>query len=804
MKKIECDHCRLEFDKDLLIEEKIDGVNRYFCCKGCQGVYHLLKCEGLDEFYDRVKDTKLEPANQKYDDLQSFDLEGFKSRYIKVDENGFNTISLIIEGIHCSACVWLNEKVLHKSDGIIEAEINFTTHKAKIVWDDEVIKLSQIIEKIRSIGYNAYPYDASMQEERAEKSRKDYYTRLLVGIFATMNVMWLSIAQYAGYFSGIKQEYKSILQFYELLLATPTLFFTGWIYFRGAYFGLRNRFINMDFLVATGASLTYFYSIYAFLTKSGETYFESTIMIITFVFVGKYLEVLSKRSAVDTIDQLKATMPTEVMVINDDKKSLISVENVKVGDIVELRSGDSVVLDGELISQNGSFDESSLSGESLPILKNRSDSITSGSINLDNLIRYRVTKLYNESTFSNIISLLEESLSKKPHIEKLANQISGYFSLSILLISIATFIVWFYFSGSFEKSLIIAISVIVIACPCALGLATPMATLIGVGEGAKRGILFKEAGYLESIAKCDTLVLDKTGTLTQAKPVVVNVKNEKEFDPNILYTMVKNSNHPISKGICIYLEDHYSLAEFEDYELEEIKARGLKIKIDNKRFFGGNIEFFKTKDISYDYDSLDENNSIFIFGDKDEIFAIFYLQDRIRDNAKEVIKKFQKENFDIIMLTGDREGVAKKVSKEIGIDKYKSSLTPTDKADFIDKLHQDSKRVIMVGDGVNDALALSKSDIAIAMGSGADVSINVSDVVLLKSSIDSLWIAYKLGKKTFINIKENLALSLLYNILTIPLAVMGYVIPLVAALSMSLSSLLVVFNAFRIKRSINE
>ena len=804
MEKIECDHCHLEFDRDLLIEDEIDGVKRYFCCRGCQGVYHLLRDEGLDEFYNRAKDTKLEPANQTYNDLASFDLEGFKNRYIKVDENGFNTISLIIEGIHCSACVWLNEKVLHKSDGIIEAEINFTTHKAKIVWDDEVIKLSQIIEKIRSIGYNAYPYDSSLQEERAEKSRKDYYIRLLVGVFATMNVMWLAIAQYAGYFSGIKDEYKSILQTYEFLLATPTLFFTGWIYFKGAYFALKNRYINMDFLVATGATLTYLYSIYAFVTKSGETYFESTIMIITFVFVGKYLEILSKRSAVDTIDQLKATMPTEVMVVKENEKSLVSVENVNIGDILELRSGDKLVFDGELLSGSGSFDESSLSGESLPVIKKTGDSVVSGSINLDNLIRYKVTKSYDNSTFSNIISLLEESLSKKPYIEKLANQISGYFSLAILLISIATFIAWYFYSLSFEKSLIIAISVIVIACPCALGLATPMATLIGVGEGAKRGILYKEAGYLESIAKCDTLVLDKTGTLTEAKPVVVSIKKIREFDPDILYTMVKNSSHPISRGVRLYLEDHYTLKELNGYELEEIKARGIRLDFDKKSYFGGNIELFKERNIEYSYNTLDDDNSIFIFGDIDNIYAIFYLEDRIKMSAKEVIDHFKDESFDIIMLTGDRESVAKKVSNELGIKSYKASLTPIQKAEFIDKLHNESKRVIMVGDGINDVLALSKSDIAIAMGSGADVSINVSDVVLLNESINALWLAYKLGKKTFTNIKENLALSLLYNLLTIPLAVMGYVIPLVAALSMSLSSLLVVFNAFRIKRSIDE
>ncbi len=803
MKKRECDHCHLEFDESLLLIDKVDGKKRYFCCKGCQGVYHLLHSEGLDEFYQRAKDTKLEPANVDLSDLEKFDLDGFKKRYIK-EVDGFSQISLIIEGIHCSACVWLNEKVLHQTEGIIEAEINFTTHKAKIAWDEDEIKLSDIIKKIRSIGYNAYPYDSSLQEERAERSRKDYYARLLVGIFATMNVMWLAIAQYAGYFTGIKQEYKEILQIYQFILATPTLFYTGWVYFKGAYYGLKNHFVNMDFLVIVGATLTYIYSIYAMITKSGETYFESTIMIITFVFVGKYLEVLSKRSAVDTIDQILSSLPTEIRVIRGDEKSLVSIENVQVGDIVEVSPGDKLVVDGVIVSGEGSFDNSSISGESEPIYKKVGDQVLSGEINLDSLIRYQVVKSYEESMLYNIISLLEDSLSKKPKIEKIANQISGYFSVVILLIALATFVVWQLKSGDFEKALIVAISVIVIACPCALGLATPMATLIGIGSGAKRGILFKESNYLESIAKCDTLVLDKTGTITEGKPRVVTSQKVIKYDLSLLYSLVKNSTHPISKGIILYLEDQGDFRELDLEEFKMVENRGLKAIYNGEELLGGSVEFLKESGIEYDYDLIESQDSIFIFAIDKEIVEIFYLNDKLKANAKEVIEEFQRAGIETIMLSGDREDVAKDIAQKVGIKEYRFSMTPIKKGEFIDKLHQENKRVIMAGDGVNDALALSKSDIAVAMGSGSDVSINVSDIVLLKDDMNSLWLAYKLGVKTFVNIKENLALSLLYNLLTIPLAVMGYVIPLVAALSMSLSSLLVVANAFRIKRSIDE
>ncbi len=794
MSKVACDHCHLEFDKEVMIEDS----GRYFCCKGCQGVYHLLSSEGLDDFYTKTKDVKLHPANISKDDIEKFDLEGFKKRYIK-EVDGFYEISLVIEGIHCSACVWLNEKVLKRSEGILEADINYTTHKAKIVWDPELLKLSDIILKIRSIGYNAYPYDASLQEERANKKRVDYYMRLLVGVFATMNVMWLAIAQYSGYFTGIEDDKKFILQAAELFLATITLFYTGWIYFKGAYYGLKNRFINMDFLVSVGATLAYIYSIYAMVTRSGETYFDSVVMIITFVFVGKYLEVLSKKKAVDTLDSLTSTMPTEVMVIRDGEKALVEVEQIKIGDIIEVKPGERVAIDGVISSGEGSFDESSLTGESKPLYKRVGDEIVSGSVAIDHLIRYRATKELSDSMLSNIVSLLESSLTKKPKIERLANEISGYFSLAILTIALLTFFWWFFMSGSgFERALIVAISVIVIACPCALGLATPMATLIGLHEAQKRGILFKEASYLESMAKAKVLLLDKTGTLTKGSPQVVSYKELKEYDKRLLYSLVLTSKHPISKGVKSYLGD---MEELKVEGAKQIEAKGIYAKYDGQKLMGGSLELYRDRKIKLDVDEFDGvDNSWFIFSIDDVVVAIFRLKDEIKEGAKEIIDEFKRDGVEVVMLTGDNENVASSVAKSVGIEKFRYSLLPQDKAEVVDDYHKDGKIVIMVGDGINDALALSKSDIAIAMGSGADISVDVSDVVLLDDSLKSLLNAYKISKKTFSTIKENLLLSLLYNLTTIPLAMMGYVIPLVAALSMSLSSLLVIANSIRIKR----
>jgi len=800
--KIACTHCNLEFDESvMIIEEEGDkeksNKKLFFCCKGCQGVYHLLNSEGLGTFYDKLGDTKLQPASQISEDLEKFDLEGFRNKYIKVHDDGLYEINLIIEGIHCSACVWLNEKVLHKTDGVIEASINYTNNKAKVVWDPEEVKLSKIIETIRSIGYNAYPYDPSLQEERAVKTRKDYYSRILVAVFGTMNIMWIAIAHYAGYFTGMQQSFKDILNVAEFILATPVLFYSGWVFFRGAYYGFKNRIVNMDTLVASGALSAYIYSIYAMITQRGEVYFDSVVMIITFILVGKYLEVLSKKHAVDTLDSLMGSTPTEVTTLKEGIKSLVSIENIQIGDIIELKPGEKVVIDGTLTSGQGSFDESSLTGENEPLYKQNSDAILSGSICLDSVIHYKASKDVSGSLLTSIVTLLEESITKKPHIEQLANTISGYFSNIILLIALLTLAGWYFWNGSFETALIVAISVIVIACPCALGLATPMATLVGISIAAKRGILFKEATFLETMAKSNLLALDKTGTITEGKPSVVKAELFEGFDPSLLLALVDTSNHPISKGISSYLtEENDPLKHLTLENIKSIEAKGIKASYEGKNLLGGNVDLLKNEGVEIDANS---ENSLFFFAMDNKLLARFELTDTIREGAKEAIEQIQALGINVVMLTGDHEQSAQKVAKEVGIKEVHAKLLPQDKSALVNEFQSNGEVVVMVGDGINDAIALAQSNIAIAMGQGADVAINVSDVVLLDEKPQSILEAYKISKRTFRAVKENLGFSLLYNVIAVPLAVAGFVNPLIAALSMSLSSLIVVGNSMRIK-----
>ena len=807
MIKIECNHCHLSFDEKIMIKE--NDLN--FCCGGCQSVYHILKSENLDSFYEKLGNKTIKaPLQVSNDDLSKFDSENFLNSYTTITKDGFVQIDLILEGIHCAACVWLNEKVLYDTKGVIEANINFTTNKARVVFNSDILKLSDIIKKIRSVGYNAYAYDSSIADKEASKAKQDYFVRIMVAVVCTMNIMMLSVAKYTGFFTGMSIEVKNMIHLAEFILTTPVLFFSGFVFYKGAYFGLKNRIVNMDLLVSSGATMTYVYSLFVLFGAKGESYFDSVAMIITFVLVGKYLEVIGKKSAIDTLDKIKSTLPLEAIVVKDGKKETKALNLVQVGDLIELKIGEKVPVDGKIISGNASFDESSLTGESIPVYKKTGDNIFSGTVILDSTILFEVVKDFKNSTFSSIVTLLEDSLNSKPKIQTLANKISRRFSLIILSIAFITFLVWYYFGldlgfyfegvNQFERSFITAISVVVIACPCALALATPMASLVGISELAKKSLLFKEAKFIETIANATTVVFDKTGTLTKGELEVSFVEffNKDERSINLLYSLLDSSNHPVSIAVKRYIKENFEVSNVSLEDIKNIEAKGLSARYENIEILGGNEALLKEFDVKINI-HLNSKFTQYLFCIDKKIVANFELKDELKDDAKELIEYLKEQNIESIMLTGDNNFVASSIAKELEISNYKANLTPKDKADFIKDLKNSGKTVVMVGDGVNDSVALASSDVAIAMGNSADISMMVSDVVMLNSKLKSLKDAFIISKKTYKHIKQNLAFSLIYNTITIPIAAAGFIIPLFAALSMSLSSLVVVLNSLRIK-----
>ncbi|TNB59785.1 heavy metal translocating P-type ATPase [Campylobacter helveticus] len=784
---MKCEHCKLNFKQEQMREK--NGL--FFCCRGCESVYEILHDKGLDEFYQRLGNHSLKPV----------DLNGETKNYdefIHKTKEGFSEIYLLIHGIECAACIWLNEKVLIRQKGILELDINHLNHKARIVFDEKTISLKEILKLIESIGYKASAYDANKSEKKAQSLKREFYSKMVVAIACVMNVMWIAVAKYAGFFSGMERDIKDILNFAEFILASPVLFYTGSSFYKSAFNALKHKNLNMDTLVISGASLAYIYSLWAMFFRVGEVYFDSVAMIICFVFVGKYLEVFSKKRALDTIDGLNDFLQNEVLVFNGVEFKPKEVQKVALGDIILLRAGDKILIDGICTKGEASVDSSSLNGENTPQLIKKGDVLNSACILIDGSVEYKATKLYKDSKLSQIIKLLEFASSKKTKLINLVNQISGYFSKTILSLALLCFCFWFfYLNESVEISLINAISVLIIACPCALALATPVSNLIALGKAFKHNILFKDSSVIENLNKCDIAVFDKTGVLTKLELEIDKFYLSEKLDTNALYTFLKLSKHPIAKSVAGFLKQKGAKEKNLDFkELKNISARGLKAHLNGDIFLGGNETFLKENHIKIEKKL---KNSHFIFAKNKEILAFFELKSVLREGAKELINYLKKEKKEVMILSGDSEFAVKKIAEELEISNYKASCLPEDKMKELEKLSQNHK-ILFVGDGVNDALALKFASVSITLKEGSDLAIENSDILLLKNDLNSLKTALKLSKFTFKIIKQNLAFSLFYNVLSLPLAFLGLINPLIAALSMSFSSIIVVLNALRIKK----
>ncbi|MGH2266793.1 heavy metal translocating P-type ATPase [Campylobacter taeniopygiae] len=784
---MKCEHCRLSYQKSQMILYK----DKFFCCKGCESVWKILHETGLDEFYERLGDRSLKPVNLEFSN-KNYD------EFITQTKEGFSEIYLMIHGIECAACVWLNEKILIKQQGILELDINHLSHKARIVFDKESISLSQILNLIESIGYKASAYNPAKNSKKADLMKRDFYSKLVVGIACVMNIMWIAVAKYAGFFSGMDRDTKDILNFFEFILCSPVLFYTGSNFYKSALRSLKLKNLNMDTLVISGATLAYSYSLWAMFTRSSEVYFDSVAMIICFVFIGKYLEMFSKKRALDTIDGLNDFLQNEVMVFNGKDFSLKEVQKVCVGDRILLKSGDKILIDGICKKGEASIDTSSLSGENEPCLVKQGDIVNSACIVLDGSIEYEASKIYNDSKLSQIIKLLEFASMKKAKLESLVSQISSYFSRVVLSFALICFLVWFfYYKAGIEISLINAISVLIIACPCALALATPVSNLVALGRALKKAILFKSSSVVEDLSKCNMVVFDKTGVLTKPNLEVRDFFLHEKLNIDEIYTFVSLSNHPISKSVAQFLSQNKNAKRLNlDFkEVSNIQAKGIKAVINDKIFLGGNLKFLQENNIAF---NKEFNNSHFIFAKNDEVLAYFEFSSVLREGAKDLIAYLKSIKTQVMILSGDNYKAVEKIANELEIPDFKAACLPEEKMQTIEQLSQ-NKKVLFVGDGVNDALALKYAAVSVSLREGSDLAIENSDILLLKNDLNSLKNAMQISKNTYKIIKQNLALSLLYNACTIPLAFLGLINPLIAAISMSFSSIMVVLNALRIK-----
>ncbi|MCQ2830027.1 heavy metal translocating P-type ATPase [Helicobacter pylori] len=788
---MKCSHCQLEFKESELFKEVINHKELYFCCTGCARVYALLLDLNLESFYDKLNDSTLAPVTPQ-DSMSALELE----QALEENNKGELILNLLLEKTHCNACLWLNQKVLERLKGVKKVSVNFTTHHLQIVFDKS-LNPKEIIQKIESLGYGAKIYNAKNYTLKAQKEQRSYLLTLSVGFFATMNLMFIAIAKYASYGSasygsasygsGMDKLMQRNLDLVSLFLSLLVLVVVGRFFIKGAFYGLKNGVLGMDLSVSFGALSAFVYSIYAMLV-SQETYFEASSTILTLVFGSKFLELKARLFANEKCLALESHEIHSVIVVENGKQTEKHPKDVAIGSVVWVPSGAKIALDGVLLN-NASVDASLISGEFKPLELGVNDPILGGYVNVGVPFSYQVSATFQNSRLSGLLETLKKSFLEKPLIESSANQIADIFSKAVLFLAFVSFLLWqFGLGGDFEKALMVCISVLVISCPCAFALATPIALVIGVFKNPL--IVFKEALFLETLAKVKKIFIDKTGTLTQKEVLLKEKIIYEEFDGRLLKSLLKTREHLAHSAILKSLDgDEVSLEKIEFF------AHGLKASYQNETLLVGSLKFLNAMGVNI---KAKESANIMVgFAKNKTLCALFILEERLKDNAKEVIQALQNKGLELEILSGDNESSVKECTKKLGISKYHAHLTPEDKAQIVSSY----KGVCaMIGDGNNDALALKQASVSLGFEKSA-LSKSACDILLLEEDLSLLEKAFDNAQKVYQVVLQNIVLSLIYNAILIPVAMLGYINPLIASLSMSASSLLVVLNSLRLKRS---
>ncbi|PDW95060.1 carbonate dehydratase [Helicobacter pylori] len=782
---MKCSHCQLEFKESDLFKETINHKELHFCCAGCARVYALLTDLNLESFYDKLNDSTLAPVTPQ-DPMNILELE----QALEENNKGELILNLLLEKTHCNACLWLNQKVLERLKGVKKVSVNFTTHHLQIVFDKS-LNPKEIIQKIESLGYGAKIYNAKNYTLKAQKEQRSYLLTLSVGFFATMNLMFIAIAKYASYgsasYGGMDKLMQRNLDLVSLFLSLLVLVVVGRFFIKGAFYGLKNGVLGMDLSVSFGALSAFVYSIYAMLV-SQETYFEASSTILTLVFGSKFLELKARLFANEKCLALESHEIHSVIVVEKDKQIEKHPKDVAIGSVVWVPSGAKIALDGVLLN-HASVDASLISGEFKPLELGVNDPILGGYVNVGVPFSYQVSANFQNSRLSSLLETLKKSFLEKPLIESSANQIADIFSKAVLFLAFVSFLLWqFGLGGNFEKALMVCISVLVISCPCAFALATPIALVIGVFKNPL--IVFKEALFLETLAKVKKIFIDKTGTLTQKEVLLKEKIIHEEFDERLLKSLLKTREHLAHSAILKTLDgDEVNLEKIEFF------AHGLKANYQNETLLVGSLKFLKSMGVDL---KVKESANIMVgFAKNKTLCALFILEERLKANAKEVIQALQNQGLELEILSGDNESSVKECAKKLGISKYHAHLTPEDKAQIVSSYQG---VCAMVGDGNNDALALKQASVSLGFEKSA-LSKSACDILLLEEDLSLLEKAFHNAQKVYQVVLQNIVLSLIYNAVLIPVAMLGYINPLIASLSMSASSLLVVLNSLRLKRS---
>ena len=767
-----CFHCGLPLPENQKFTETIESEEREFCCFGCQSVCKAIYDAGLEGFYERTPEgTLLAPPPEPPKDLGFYDLEEVQSEFI-TRHGEVRDIHLLVEGIHCAACVWLIERTVARLDGIINCNVNLSGKRLHLRWDNDRIKLSTVLKRLSEIGYSAVPYDPEVAEGSLKQQNRALLFRMAFAGFAMMNLLWVSIALYSG---ADKGEFRSLFHWVGFVLATPTLLYSGWPFLKGAWTGVRQRHLGMDLPIAIGASTTYLYSVYVMFsgTQTGEVYYDTVVNFLFVILVGRHLESLSKRHAVAANQRLLDLQPRVATVLRNNQAQVVAIRSVKKDETVLIRPGDSIPVDGVIIEGRSAVNEAMLSGESRPCDKTVGDHVAAGTVNTHGALTVKVEGTLKNTALGRIISMVEEAQASKAPIQCLADRIVPWFVATTLLLASLTFFWWY--KQDFELALMAATSVLIITCPCAFGLATPMAIAVASGLGARTGILIKNGEVLETLSYITHFVFDKTGTLTEGQMKVHSILTTEAVDQNTLLDKVavleSHSEHSIAKAIVQEAEQEgllISKQRLKDFTNEP--GFGVAGKVDGVRLVVGTSSWIRKNDIALvdsllaqieDYEQQGITCSHVAMDGKH--VGIFAIADQLRPEAKALVAQLREQGIHMTMLSGDRKPVAEAIAKELGGMDVIAEVLPEHKDQEIARMQKAGGKVAMIGDGVNDAPALIRSDVGIAVGSGTDVSMDSADIVLIHDDLAKVSQAAQLSRRTLRTIRQNIGISFTYN-----------------------------------------
>ena len=795
-----CGHCSSEVNPKTGIYEKEN--DKYFCCEGCRSVYHLINDEGFASFYTKRTDwDDAAPAEQVEADEEYFETS------LEVLKNGDYSLSIVITGIRCAACIWLIESLALKDERIKSFRINYANHKAKIVFNPNDISVKEVLQKITRLGY--CPLPSTNIETIHDKERKDYFYRFGVAAFFTMQVMMYSIANYTGYFKGMDDSLYFLFKLLSWVLATPVLIYSAYPFFQKSFAALKHFHFTMDTLVAIGAGTSYLYSVAA-IFLGYETYFDTSVMIITLILLGRFIEAGAKQKGGNAVAKLLSLKPKNVRKIiceqNGEKTYItIPIDQLLKGDLFEISTGSNVAADGKIIEGICEIDESMLTGEPMPVNKKEGCQVYAGTKLINGTCIVMAENIGIDSFLSKIAASVDDAQSSKAPIQDVADNFISKFVPFVLIIAFLSFIYWYFLASvGAELSIMRAVSVLVIACPCAMGLATPLAVISATNKLSETGVIFKNGEAIERYAYVNDFYFDKTGTITTGNMSVTDCKLSFSCSSvlNLITSAAFYSKHPASKAIAAANESLYECEKFE-----ETAGKGIIAEIKNTNIIIGSQKFLQENSVKFtaEYEkyiekAIEKGWTIVCAAVNHILVGVFSISDIIREEAALTISLLQKEGNNISIITGDSQKAANIILGNSGINaNIFANVSPFDKGSILQNA-KDTKKTVMIGDGINDAIALTAASVGISMRNSTDISIESASAVLLRNDLSIIEKSHKICRKTLRIIKENLFWAFSYNFIAIPLACTGLIHPVMSAAFMSFSSLFVVSNSVRIKK----